>query len=392
MAAICSIGTPRRGGEAGQRVAPADGVAAHAAAGRRRTRRGGAARPRSPARRAAAGGRRRHAGGRHRGGGLGRGRDLDGRAEDDVGVLGQAVVGRERARGEVVRRGDGPQRLAGARRCAARRPGRSWDGGGGAEPRPAGRSCAAQRAPPGVGHCSTPRVARILLAHRVMRGLTGPASGRAACMLRLDGRRPTSKLWTAEVALVRAQLAARTTARACTASWPGAAPSPAGRSHGNALEMLREGRLELGEHVLFEPGVWLTAPAPGRIRDRRRLLPQPRRDGRRDRAGRDRRRTACSPTAASSPTPTTASTTRRGPCPWQGFTTKGPTRIGDNVWCGANVVVTSGVTIGERCVIGANSVVTRDLPAVLDRRRRAGARHPRRSRYGAPAPAALLAG
>ena len=51
------------------------------------------------------------------------------------------------------------------------------------------------------------------------------------------------------------------------------------------------------------------------------------------------------------------------PVPWQGFTTKGPTRIGDNVWCGANVVVTSGVTIGERCVIGANSVVTRDIPA-----------------------------
>jgi acetyltransferase-like isoleucine patch superfamily enzyme len=27
------------------------------------------------------------------------------------------------------------------------------------------------------------------------------------------------------------------------------------------------------------------------------------------------------------------------------------------------VVVTSGVTIGERCVIGANSVVTSDIPA-----------------------------
>ncbi|HWC28179.1 MAG TPA: DapH/DapD/GlmU-related protein, partial [Solirubrobacteraceae bacterium] len=40
----------------------------------------------------------------------------------------------------------------------------------------------------------------------------------------------------------------------------------------------------------------------------------------------------------------------------------GPTRIGDNVWLGANVVVTSGVTIGERCVIGANSVVTQDVP------------------------------
>ena len=50
------------------------------------------------------------------------------------------------------------------------------------------------------------------------------------------------------------------------------------------------------------------------------------------------------------------------PVPWQGFTTKGPTRIGDNVWCGAHAVVTSGVTIGERCVIGANSVVTTDLP------------------------------
>ena len=36
--------------------------------------------------------------------------------------------------------------------------------------------------------------------------------------------------------------------------------------HGNVLEMLREGRLELGPHVLLEPDVWLTAPAPGRIR------------------------------------------------------------------------------------------------------------------------------
>ena len=33
----------------------------------------------------------------------------------------------------------------------------------------------------------------------------------------------------------------------------------------------------------------------------------------------------------------------------------------DNCWLGANVVVTSGVSIGERCVIGANSVVTRDV-------------------------------
>jgi acetyltransferase-like isoleucine patch superfamily enzyme len=50
------------------------------------------------------------------------------------------------------------------------------------------------------------------------------------------------------------------------------------------------------------------------------------------------------------------------PVPWQGFTSKGPTRVGDNVWCGANAVITSGVTIGERSVIGANSVVTGDVP------------------------------
>ena len=52
----------------------------------------------------------------------------------------------------------------------------------------------------------------------------------------------------------------------------------------------------------------------------------------------------------------------RIPVTWQGFTSKGPTRIADNVWCGAHVIVTSGVTIGERCVIGANSVVTTDIP------------------------------
>lgn len=42
------------------------------------------------------------------------------------------------------------------------------------------------------------------------------------------------------------------------------------------------------------------------------------------------------------------------PVPWQGFTSKGPTIIGDKVWLGANVVVTSGVTIGRRSVMGAN--------------------------------------
>ena len=36
--------------------------------------------------------------------------------------------------------------------------------------------------------------------------------------------------------------------------------------------------------------------------------------------------------------------------------------IGNDVWLGANVVVTAGVTIGDGCVIGAGGVVTKDLP------------------------------
>jgi acetyltransferase-like isoleucine patch superfamily enzyme len=132
--------------------------------------------------------------------------------------------------------------------------------------------------------------------------------------------------------------------------------------HGNVLETLSEGRLEIGAHAVLEPDVWLTAPGSARIRigggtflnigvmvaalelveigehcmfangcfvsDGSHRFDDP-----------------------------------HQPVPWQGFTTKGPTRVGDNVWCGAHVVITSGVTIGERSVIGANSVVTSDIPA-----------------------------
>ncbi|GAA5059667.1 sugar O-acetyltransferase [Nocardia callitridis] len=40
-----------------------------------------------------------------------------------------------------------------------------------------------------------------------------------------------------------------------------------------------------------------------------------------------------------------------------------PIRIGDNVWFGGGVIVCPGVTVGEDTVVGAGSVVTRDLPA-----------------------------
>lgn len=39
-----------------------------------------------------------------------------------------------------------------------------------------------------------------------------------------------------------------------------------------------------------------------------------------------------------------------------------PVRIGNDCWFGANVLVCPGVTIGHGCVIGAGSVVVRDIP------------------------------
>lgn len=40
-----------------------------------------------------------------------------------------------------------------------------------------------------------------------------------------------------------------------------------------------------------------------------------------------------------------------------------PVRIGNNVWIGANTVILPGVTIGDQTVIGAGSVVTKDIPS-----------------------------
>ena len=131
--------------------------------------------------------------------------------------------------------------------------------------------------------------------------------------------------------------------------------------HGNVLESFREGRLEVGEHALFEPNVWITSSDNGRIR-----------------IGAGTFLNIAVMVAATELVEigehcmfangcfVTDANHRFDdpdqPITWQGFTSKGPTRVGDNVWCGANVVITSGVTVGERCVIGANSVVTEDIP------------------------------
>ena len=133
-----------------------------------------------------------------------------------------------------------------------------------------------------------------------------------------------------------------------------------GPLHGNVLQMLREGRLEIGAARLFEPGVWLTSDTgritigAGSVLNLNVMV-----------AAVDAVEigehcmfaNGCLVTDGNHrfDDPDT-------PVPWQGFTTKGPVVIGDNVWFGAHVVVTSGVTIGRRSVIGANSVVTEDIP------------------------------
>ncbi|HSZ04507.1 MAG TPA: acyltransferase [Solirubrobacteraceae bacterium] len=130
--------------------------------------------------------------------------------------------------------------------------------------------------------------------------------------------------------------------------------------HGNVLEALREGRLEIGPGVLLEPNVWITMPGDARVRigagtflnmgvmvAAQQLV---------EIGEHCMLANGCFVSDASH-----RYDDPHKPITWQGFESKGPTRIGDDCWLGANVAVTSGVTIGQRCVIGANSVVTRDV-------------------------------
>jgi acetyltransferase-like isoleucine patch superfamily enzyme len=50
------------------------------------------------------------------------------------------------------------------------------------------------------------------------------------------------------------------------------------------------------------------------------------------------------------------------PLAGRGFDTA-PVRIGRNVWVGAKATILMGVTIGDNAIVGANSVVTGDVPA-----------------------------
>ncbi len=130
--------------------------------------------------------------------------------------------------------------------------------------------------------------------------------------------------------------------------------------HGNLLEALREGRLQIGAGTLLEPDVWITAPGSAHVRigagsflNKGVMI-----------AAHELVEIGDHCMLANGCFVSDAShrfDDPERPVTWQGFHSKGPTRIGDNCWLGANVVVTSGVSIGERCVIGANSVVTGDI-------------------------------
>lgn len=47
----------------------------------------------------------------------------------------------------------------------------------------------------------------------------------------------------------------------------------------------------------------------------------------------------------------------------EGFEYAKPIKVGNNVWFGGNVVVLPGITIGDNVVIGAGSIVTKNIPS-----------------------------
>jgi acetyltransferase-like isoleucine patch superfamily enzyme len=110
------------------------------------------------------------------------------------------------------------------------------------------------------------------------------------------------------------------------------------------LEALRDGRLEVGQGTLFEPGCWITIAAAGRVRigegcflNRETMI-----------AAQEEVTIGDHVMFANGCFVGDASHRYDDPdlpVTWQGFVPEGP------------------VTIGPRCVIGSNSVVTRDLPA-----------------------------
>ncbi|ANE02895.1 sugar O-acetyltransferase [Corynebacterium crudilactis] len=93
----------------------------------------------------------------------------------------------------------------------------------------------------------------------------------------------------------------------------------------------------IGEHVFINFGLTILDIAPVRIGARSMLGPN------------------CQLLTASHPVDD-----------WQmrsgGWENGSPIMIGEDTWLGGNVTVVGGVRIGDRCVIGAGAVVTKDIP------------------------------
>jgi acetyltransferase-like isoleucine patch superfamily enzyme len=130
---------------------------------------------------------------------------------------------------------------------------------------------------------------------------------------------------------------------------------------GEVLEALDEGRLRIGAGTLLEPGCWLTLGPGAEIEigegcflNRNTMIAA---QGRVAIGDHTMLANGCFVGDAEH-----RFDDPEKPVTWQGFSSKGPVEIGSNCWFGVNCAVTSGVRIGERCVIGANSVVNRDLP------------------------------
>jgi maltose O-acetyltransferase len=91
--------------------------------------------------------------------------------------------------------------------------------------------------------------------------------------------------------------------------------------------LIDDAYVTIGERCLFGPAVQLvTAKHPLRASDRR----------------------------------TSSEDVREGSAAWR--TMSKPITIGDDVWLGAGVIVLAGVSIGDRSMVAAGSIVTRDVP------------------------------
>jgi acetyltransferase-like isoleucine patch superfamily enzyme len=130
--------------------------------------------------------------------------------------------------------------------------------------------------------------------------------------------------------------------------------------YGNVLKSLDNGRLELSENVLFEPGVWISITS-GRLRMAHHSALN---------RGVFISATELIEIGAHSKVGNWAFVTDgehrhsdlTRPFTWQGMRSKGPTVIGENVWVGVGSAILGGLTVGDRSIIGANSVVTKDVP------------------------------